>query len=315
MPKSKAPLVIGYGIAAVALLAFASKGKPKKQERSLPDLFNTAMHTPMCELAAIMYAEGQTISAETLAMRFLSESFPDVDWAASQQDSDLAAVVQTAVAKATAILSDDTTCAQIFPASTLEQQAVAIFEAMRKPTPTPGAFYRVQPGDTVGSILTTAATAAGSPLNANNLMAYGQCLSSGVAWNARLYLRPSTPITNPNDAAIYTEVSAGGIAQNIDLAFMPQNPPVLDAIEQAKFPRANATYPDAAPLEDDARGVLWLPPIQLTEQGEILTCGQLVWSDGTSSIDPPPEFLDLLNAAALSSNFQPTQQATLGLLP
>lgn len=292
----RTPALIGLGLAALGLMALASaKPQPAAEDFSLDE---STSFDQLCELAQKMYAEGRTLNSGTLAIALLSATFPGQDWAAPAGDAMLAAVQRTTALAAT-IFDDESVCASIFPAATLGQQAAAQFASLTRATPTPGAFYAVRPGDTPGSIVTAAATAGGAALTPTNLYTYGQCLASGGGWNARLYLRPSDPVANPNDPNIYTQILAGGTTQNIYLAFAEANDGSVAAVEQGRFPQTNTDFPGESPFDGGPRGVLWLPPVSLTEGDSILDCGQMVWSDGTSSLDPPPEFLDLLNAAAM----------------
>jgi hypothetical protein len=265
----------------------------------------------LCLAAKVLFDAGQTLTAPSVAGTYLTTMYPEVAWSSvittgtEGQRAFYAGVLE----QATAILADEGFCESFFPEATLGEQAAATLTNMTRPTPTAGSFYQVRAGDSLHGIITAAMTQAGAPLTSSNFYTYGQCLASGPSWNAPLYLRPSNPITNPNDPLVFTQIDAGGTVQNLELAVQAANADVLEWVEAARLPPANFGEPPQPEEGFSNFGRLWLPPIDTTDNGQVLTCGLGVWSDGTSAIDPPPELLDMLQGGILPP------QIPLNLLP
>jgi hypothetical protein len=61
---------------------------------------------------------------------------------------------------------------------------------------------------------------------------------------------------------------------------------------------ARTGAPASGDADFGAYGLLWLPPVSADALvvGEV-TCAPFTWTDGSSTIDPPPELLALLRSA------------------
>lgn len=157
-----------------------------------------------------------------------------------------------------------------------------LLEAYVADDPTPGRFYQVQPDDTPAAV---AATALGPTAHAQDVVEYLMCIASGPAWNMSLYGTPSTSRQYP--AALLVP----GVRTGIRVAFLPRNEDALGLMLLGKHPRMTVHPRTGEPvLPGSSYGLLWLPPVN-----EAFSCEDYTWEDGTSTIDPPPELLELLS--------------------
>ena len=158
-------------------------------------------------------------------------------------------------------------------------------------TPSPGHFYRIKSGDTMAQIARGALNSVipGSGENGNARLDYIYCMSSGAAWNVELY--GSTRTTQ-----VYPELySINGLT--LAVAFLPYHENPIAAIMETRPPERGADGEgNKISGVGSSYGMIWLPPVDpqvLANEGEP-TCGAVNWSDGSSSIDPPPEFFALV---------------------
>jgi len=117
---------------------------------------------------------------------------------------------------------------------------------------------------------------------------YMRCITSGPAWNWRLYASSSFSNNFPEWAG----VNGMGLRR----AFYPWHDDARKALAQRKFPKKAITNAGVRISGvGSSYGMLWLPPLnkELLEQ-DIVTCDALEWPDGSSTINPPPEILDYL---------------------
>lgn len=158
--------------------------------------------------------------------------------------------------------------------------------------PVPGRFYQAQPGDTLPDVAACALSTVGAHTRAQ-LLQYVYCIQSGPRWNVAKYATPSTTrVFGP-------ELLVPGLGMGIRVAFLPRNEDALGKmLEEGVMPVMAVDPQTGAPLsDDDALGLIWLPPVSAEnlEQGDV-TCAPYSWSDGSSTIDPPPELLALLES-------------------
>jgi len=82
-------------------------------------------------------------------------------------------------------------------------------------------------------------------------------------------------------------------------AFFPWNEKAKVALSQYRMPaRGMTTQGSKVPGVGTSFAMLWLPPVDPTALSQgVVTCGLVEWSDGSSSIDPPPQLLSLLQGS------------------
>lgn len=163
--------------------------------------------------------------------------------------------------------------------------------------PTAGKFYQVGPDDTPETIA-RAVLAPFGKFTVAQVRDYIYCFTSSP-YNLDRYGTRSTTKRYPKRWLI------PGFGQGLRGAFLPRNVDGLAALRSGRFPMRtidprSAKYIDhGLPTHPTAYGLIWLPPIS-PEQLEIgvVTCAPFTWDDGSSSINPDPELLDLLQEAA-----------------
>lgn len=159
--------------------------------------------------------------------------------------------------------------------------------------PTPGAFYQVQRDDTIHDVAKRALDTIGRHTSRMRLD-YIHSMSSGPRWNMRLYGTGRVSKRFPKDYLVPV------LGKGLSVAFLPRNDDALAALLEGFQP---AMTVDSGTGEPDGRGncygLPWLPPVDRDafRQGEI-TCAASAWSDGSSALDPDPELLAMLEAAA-----------------
>ena len=157
--------------------------------------------------------------------------------------------------------------------------------------PRPGFFYQIQKDDSLSAITRKALNTISSHSNQARL-SYIHCLSSGPQWNMRLYGTPSyAPKTYPKYFLV------PGKNTGVRAAFFPRNADAHALMLQGIEPDMTVNPTTGKSLgEGSSWGLLWLPPVD----GDSLaagepTCAPFNWDqDGSSTIDPPPQLLDLL---------------------
>jgi len=159
--------------------------------------------------------------------------------------------------------------------------------------PMPGRFYQVKAGDTISSIARRAldAVVAGAGSSSGARLDYIYCMSSGAAWNLAHWGSTRTTQIYP---ALY---AINGLT--LAVAFLPYHEDPVAAYMEGRAPNRGANQAgNRIAGVGNAYGLLWLPPVDpqvLADAGEP-TCGAVNWTDGSSSIDPPPEFFALIGA-------------------
>lgn len=159
--------------------------------------------------------------------------------------------------------------------------------------PTPNHFYQVQEGDTLPDVAAAALRTIVARPTREQIRQYIFCISSGPRWNVRTYATPSTSKSFGSDLLV------PGKGFGLRVAFLPRNDDALDAmLEDGRLPQMTTDPRTGAPSGDFGQfGLLWLPPVdpEALGAGEV-TCAPYSWSDGSSTIDPPPELLALLRS-------------------
>lgn len=165
-------------------------------------------------------------------------------------------------------------------------------------SPVPGKLYEIRKGDTLVDIARDALNAV-VPGVANGTgntarqarLDYIYCMTSGPNWNMALY---STQNDTSNTFPAFYTVNGIGLRQ----AFMPKHDDALAAMLNGKLPTRGVTQSGARISGVGSRyAMLWLPPVDpnaLSQFGRV-SCAHVDWSDGSSSIDPPPELLSRLS--------------------
>lgn len=130
----------------------------------------------------------------------------------------------------------------------------------------------------------------GSPYERRHVFDYVHCMSSGPRWNLPLYGTPSTSRQFDKRHLV------PGLGMGIRVAFLARNADALGLLLGGRLPAMTVDpKTGSAKSSDSSRGLVWLPPAAIKD-GE-LTCED-PWSDGSTSLDPPPELFELTEAAA-----------------
>ncbi len=181
------------------------------------------------------------------------------------------------------------------PATGAEAQRLAtIAELLEKwvsDTPTPGFFFELGPDDTINAVARDALNSIG-PHNAFARTSYIHCLQSGK-YNLGRYGTSAEALDFGGDMLV------PGIGKGILAAFRARNADALALMRAGRYPRMTVDPSSGSPLPPpkggDSYGMPWLPPI---DAGSLAigepSCALFTWSDGSSTIDPPPELLSLL---------------------
>lgn len=158
--------------------------------------------------------------------------------------------------------------------------------------PRGGSFYQILPGDTPETIARAVLKATGR-FTKQNVLDYIHCFSSS-RHNLDRYGSRSTSSIYPSEWLVPS------FGQGLRAAFLPRNDDALDAFTHRRLPKRTIDANSGAPLEPEAKrlGCIWLPPVSRDDlRNGIVTCGHQTYADGSSSIDPPPDFLAHLEAA------------------
>ena len=171
-------------------------------------------------------------------------------------------------------------------------------------TPRPGFFYQIKRDDTIASITRTALNTVGPHAEPARL-SYMHCLQSGPNWNMRIYGTPSVTKTFPKEYLV------PGINTGVRIAFLPRNVDAHALMLQGIQPKIAVDPKSGAPGTMNRNvsepifptmrrhyGLLWLPPVDEDSlaSGDP-TCAPFSWDDDSSTIDPPPQLLELLETS------------------
>lgn len=160
-------------------------------------------------------------------------------------------------------------------------------------TPQPGYMFQVANGDTLTNVVRAALNSVvpGAGDSSSNRVQYMHCITSGPNWNWPLYASSSFSAQFPS----YAGVNGMGLRR----AFYPWHENAKVALSQYRMPKKGITTAGSKITGvGSSYAMLWLPPVDpdALDQG-VVTCGALEHSDGSSSINPPPELLNLLQGA------------------
>jgi hypothetical protein len=164
---------------------------------------------------------------------------------------------------------------------------VSLFDA----DPRGGAFYAIQEGDTPETIARAVLGRVGR-FRKRDVVDYIHLMSSS-SYNLERYGSPSTSNSYPSEWLVPV------LAKGLRAAFLPRNADAIEAIGNRRLPtRVIDPRTGMANGEGSSLAVLWLPPVSPDALREgTVTCSHRSWSDGSSSIDPPPEFFAFMEAA------------------
>lgn len=159
--------------------------------------------------------------------------------------------------------------------------------------PKPGHFYQIKSGDNLSTLVRQALNneVAGAGQNNQSRLNYMKmCMNVGEKWNKKTYGSSRTSQAFP---AMYLTDGSGLAA-----AFLPRHANVLQHVANGKMP-PRTILPNGnkiAGAEGSSFALLWFPPISRDdlEQNGVVTCAPFNWDDGSSTIDPPPQLLNLL---------------------
>jgi len=165
-------------------------------------------------------------------------------------------------------------------------------------SPTDGGFYIVgsdpELGDSKDSLSRIAraalnAAVPGAGDSAQMRMEYIHCITMGDRWNYPTYASSSFSSQFPSMYGVQ--------GMGLRRAFYPYHEDARQAVLEQRMPTRGITSPAGAKLSGvgNSYAMLWLPPLDkdAIAQG-IFTCGTIGWSDGSSGINPPPEFLEMV---------------------
>ncbi len=159
------------------------------------------------------------------------------------------------------------------------------------PTPIPGAFYMIQGGDNLALITRKAlnSVVSGAGNNGGYRLEYMKCITSGPKWNWPLYASTSFS----ENYKEWQGINGMGLRR----AFNKWHPNAKNEMLERKMPERAITLAGVKlpGVSGNSFALLWLPPVDAAHlaQGNV-TCGMMDWDDGSSSIDPPPEILEML---------------------
>lgn len=159
--------------------------------------------------------------------------------------------------------------------------------------PEPGHLCAIKYGSNLSDIAKEALDTVYPGHTNQQRLHYIHCISSGPQWNLRLYGTPST-------SKIFPEMyMVPGLGMGIRVAFLPRNQDAIAEVRLGNMPRMTVDPETGAPAGGDHYGVIWLPPVDAKElkAGGMPSCAPYSWADGSSTIDPDPELLGLLEAA------------------
>lgn len=164
-----------------------------------------------------------------------------------------------------------------------------------KTNPTPGHFYKIKTGstaqqrDNLSKIARRAlnSVVSGAGDSAQNRLQYIYCMTSSPAWNLPLY---GAKYTSSQVPALYS-VNGYTLAR----AFMPWHEDAITEVQNGRMPTSMVEEDGSRISGGSTLGLLWLPPVSEEDlRNGVVTCGPFNWDDGTSSINPPPQLLNLL---------------------
>lgn len=158
--------------------------------------------------------------------------------------------------------------------------------------PRPGYMFQISNGDTLSATVRAALNSVvpGAGEEGDNRLQYIKCITSGPGWNWPLYA--SSSFSTPNFPSYY-----GVNGMGLRRAFYPWHENAKVAISQNRMPNKGITPGGSKvdPAAGSSYAMLWLPPVDAAALSQgIVTCGLLEHSDGSSSINPPPELMSLL---------------------
>ena len=299
MPIATGPIILG-GV-AIALLLAASGGTKKPEYRD--PLKDTVVPLPapddqegwnlIAQAICVCHQEGAK-DLEALRLCTLAAIFPEIPWPPVEGDHPSIAAAWRAIGdRCQAFLAVPDKAAYCSAILNPDDQTniVEILSDWLSDVPTPGKFYIVQTGDTMSAIARKALNSVvpSSGQDDQTRLQYIYCVSAGPNWNAGIYGSSGFSETYP---AMYAVNGVG-----LRAAFMPWNENARARVLAKRVPK-RGVVPGGARLPGvgSSYGMLWLPPVDieaLAEFGEP-TCAPFNWGDGSSSIDPPPELLVLL---------------------
>lgn len=306
MATSPAPFLIG-GAALLALLLSAGegkKGRPGLKSGTRDPIGPIPVPSTDADLLLVdqticdcWEALGRPDNVATIRACAGETLHPDVAWPPISQDHEsVKAVWELLTTRTQAFVAEadkEAWCAGLVEVI----DPMEILEDWVSLEPTPGKFYAIGSdpeltgSDTMARIARKAldSVVAGGGSNGGRRLDYIHCVTSGPRWNWRLYASSSFTEKYPE----YYGVNGRGIR----MAFMPYNDDARVAIANRKYPKRGITQSGSRiPGVGSSYGLLWLPPVDpaMLESQNIVTCGNFDWSDGSSSIDPPPEILNSL---------------------
>ncbi len=156
----------------------------------------------------------------------------------------------------------------------------------------PNKFYQVREGDTPVTIARAVLASVGR-FDEAHVLDYVYCFTS-APFNLDRYGTPSTSRRFPARWRI------PGFGRGLRGAFVPHNADALAAMHGGKLPARTVDERTGKPLDPEARelGLVWLPPVDPGRLAEgIVTCSGFSWPDGSSTLNPDPELMALLEAA------------------
>ena len=158
-------------------------------------------------------------------------------------------------------------------------------------TPRPGWFYQLEPRDTplgiARAVLEHVQRNSRIPIRVTgaHCLDYWHTVSSG-RYNLRTYGSPSTSRRFP------ARLLVPGAGLGLRPAFLPRHADARACFAAGRLPPRTVDQQGASIGGGDCLGALWLPPVddQALAHGEV-SCAALSWADGSSTIDPDPDFL------------------------
>lgn len=170
-----------------------------------------------------------------------------------------------------------------------QERIDALLRHYVSPTPSFGRLVQVRSGQTLESLVREAFDEIGRSTLEQRIH-YIHCMSSG-RYNSGVYGTPSV------SKKFGSELLSPGTGIGLRVAFLPRNEDALHAMSVGRMPKMTVDSRTGEPKTSDrSLGMVWMPPVyeEGIRRGELPTCAPYSHEDGSSTIDPPPELLGLL---------------------
>ena len=181
---------------------------------------------------------------------------------------------------------------ELVPVRNRPNQLTELLSSYLSDSARPRTLYTIGPGDTLKSVAAAALGAVG-PHSQAQVIEYMTAIAA-VPFNLARYGTRSTSQSYPASWLV------PGLQMGIRVAFLERNDDAVTAMRSGRLPVRTVDPDTGKPLgTGDSLGTLWLPPVCPTQLGEgTVTCLPFDWADGSSTYNPDPSLLRLLEEVA-----------------